>query len=368
MLKRASWGLTIWMGSLCASSLPGQPLAQGQVPSGYNQSAGYTVDHGFGLHLDASYLYWCFRESMLKIGTITAPASTEGSQFFYSGNGQIVFQSPSYQSGFQVGMGFAMKGMDDWNFQAEYTWYKNHSSQNTELQNGSFLAFSKDIYTADDRLDVGVLLARSVFSKVALDFDSLDTLLERPFYLGKKLIVNVGCGLKALWIHQQLSASGSGLSFLSPASTAPEPIGLAGEFQSTTQQKSWALGPKFQFNTSWLMGYGLKLLGNAAASVLYTRYTTWQTTLSGPISTSSTASVTNSVSDPFNTLRAVTETSLGLGWGSYFCNDHFHIDFSASYDFNVYWNQNMVGLLPNHNDSPGNMYLYGLHLLARFDF
>jgi hypothetical protein len=73
-----------------------------------------------------------------------------------------------------------------------------------------------------------------------------------------------------------------------------------------------------------------------------------------------------------NTLRPHIDLEWGMGWGTYFCNHSWHVDFAATYGFQVFWNQNMFRsstgpnyryLMPN-----GDLYVHGLTLTAKLDF
>ncbi len=239
----------------------GEEVMAGQLPGGYNQSANYVIADGYDMYLTADYIYWHLNREADGIS-----------------------EDASYSSGFQVGLGIDMKGMDDWNLEGQYTWYQNSGNHDSHKfsYNDAHLGFS------------------------------------RPFYFGKSLTADFSTALRGLWISD--------------------------EFEG--HQKSWAVGPRFGFDSNWLLGSGFRLIGDMSQSVLYTRYTE------------------RKGSNDYNTLRAVTETSLGLGWGSYFgdMND-FHFDLTVSYDFNIYWNQ-FAGAGSNF----GNDYLQGLNVGLRFDF
>ena len=71
---------------------------------------------------------------------VTAPTMTAAP--FATGSGEKLYINPSYKPGFQVGMGFAMKGMDDWNLYAEYTWYKNTASNSSSAGSGDVIVMS----------------------------------------------------------------------------------------------------------------------------------------------------------------------------------------------------------------------------------
>lgn len=77
--------------------------------------------------------------------------------------------------------------------------------------------------------------------------------------------------------------------------------------------------------------------------------------------------------DSISYLRPNVELDLGLGWGKYFKKRHWHVDFSATYDLQIFWNQNMMRSFPIIDNPlfalwPGNLYLYGLTLNGRLDF
>ena len=72
-------------------------------------------------------------------------------------------------------------------------------------------------------------------------------------------------------------------------------------------------------------------------------------------------------------MRAIGDAQAGFGWGMYLCDQQYHIDLSATYEFQVYWNQNMINwysasLIGLNGTSPGNLYFQGLTVNATFDF
>jgi hypothetical protein len=194
----------------------------------------------------------------------------------------------------------------------------------------------------------------------------VDLVLQRPFYFGRKLTANFMAGLQALWISEEFTSNGKNLRFVSQNSTSFNPV--AGSFSSASSQKSWALGPVFGFDSNWLLGGGLKIFGHASLSALYTSYITLISSVTGAISDINIANFTLSQENNYNTVNPVASCALGLGWGSYFYRNTFHFDLNLSYDFQVFWNQNVMGVLLESNGSPGNMSLRGLNVQARFDF
>jgi hypothetical protein len=345
--------------------LPGDKIKAGQLPGGYNQSASYDCQDPWHLILSADYIYWKWQQALLQVGTLLTPTAA-GASGFLNGKAEVVFQNPTYASGFQLGLGCALKGMDNWNIYADYTWYQNTNDLTTISGIDQYMAVSPILLQYLDGATPGVLLAGDLYTTARMHFDGVDLLLERPFYMGRKLTANFLAGFEALWITQKFTATGSDLRFVSTNSNAPTAVN--GTFNSYSQQKSWSIGPKFGLESNWLLGYGIKIVGSVAGSALYTSYIELQTATQGSVSNINIATLFFNQKKNYNTINPVAETSLGLGWGSYLYKNNLHFDILASYDFNVYWNQNLIDVLVNATGSPGNMLLHGLNIKARFDF
>lgn len=349
-----------------SKSLPGEKLKQGQIPAGYNQSAYYTCKNPWDVFLTGDYIYWAWQQEIMQVGTMIEPISL-GSSAFLNGTTDIVLQTPGYASGFQLGLGGNLRGMDNWNIHADYTWYKNTDSLHTVASSTQNLAVSPTLIKHVNGATPGVLISDNITTTAELMYNAVDLVFERPFYLGRKLTANFIAGFQALWISEKFTGNGSDLSFVGTNSLIVNR--LDGSFSSETKQKSWGLGPKFGFDSNWLLGSGIKIMSKASLSALYTSYITLSSSLTGVVSDISLANLTISQSDNYNTVNPVAEASLGLGWGSYLYNNNFHFDISASYDFKVFWNQNVVNaVLLESSGSPGNMSLRGLNVQVRFDF
>ncbi len=326
----------------------GEKIQAGQLPGAYNQSADYMCDNGWDIFLTGDYIWWNWSQD---VGTSVGFNGVIGSSLNVNLTPDLV--TPGYASGFQVGLGFNMHGMDDWNFYGEYTWYKNSGSKSNSVD------IANDLGSA----------SLSGSGNRHIKYSNADFLLQRPFYFGKKLTSNFYTGLKALWITRNGSASSSGTFDLLDGQFASDG---AVSFSATDKTSSWALGPKFGMDSNWLLGYGFKFLSNISASVLYTRYTENSTmTSTGDLTilgNNPTITGTQTVAiNNYGTLRPVLETYLGLGWGSFFCDDSFHFDLSIGYDFNVYWDYVTTASAAGVA-TPANLYLHGLNVQLRFDF
>lgn len=352
-------------GTFCTSLLA-QPIENkttantqtNQLQAGYNASTDYLNHREWDVFVTTDYLYWDWQQDSLLLGQLT-PTD------IFQGTTQSVFQDPGYASGFQVGLGWNTPCEDHWNLYSEYTWYKNSDTRSVSSDSGrTFQGFQGPL----------PYLNGTYTSKIQMKFDALDLLLQRPFYFGKKLTANFSTGLTALWITQKLTANTNGLSSLWVIADALAPDSSIDNksitIASSTRHKltSWGLGPKFGLDTNWMLGYGLKIMGNLSASFLYTQYNLNQTT-SGTVVVNALSRTPSSQAKELHNyavIRPITTAFLGLGWDYCFDENRYQLALSAGYDFNVYWNYNMLDFVPNK--ITGNMYLQGLNVQAGLAF
>jgi len=327
------------------------PVNESQSQPIYNQDASCAIENGIDCFVTADYLYWQWSQGLLQVGTLVTPVDSD----YSFGNAKAILQSPGYSSGFQTGVGCRLKGMDNWNLFAEYTWYRNVSKDNLSTGSDAVFVLPNAFFRRDQQSLSAYHYSGSVSSKARLGFQSLDFLLQKSFYLGKKLTTTISSGLRAQWISNKLDKEiqGSIAEFISDETTITH---------TSIEQTTWGLGPKFSFGLNYLLGYGIKLITDMGMSFLYTSYNASTQYSNSKIGHSfEQTTLHNSGS-----IKPVGEAFLGLGWGSYFCNNTLHLDLSLGYDFDIYWNY-MTALAPI-SQSVGNLQLQGLKASIRFDF
>lgn len=332
------------------SYLPGEKIREGQLPGAYNESASYIVDDSWDVYFTGDFIYWQLNNHM-SLGTmIDSPSAS--TPVFATGSARIFNVESSYKPGFQVGMGFDMKGMDDWNLYSEYTWYMNKSTRSADVD-------SDDIFVMAAGPVGNRVLADEATGTSIFHYNCADLSLQRNFYNGKKLTAMFGCGLRGRWINSKANIKATGLRTGGSTTALEDFTPESGSMNSSFTQHSWALGPRFELNSNWLLGCGFKIIGDISASILYTQYT--------KINNSYTEGANHYSSvNPKKRLKSITETSLGLGWGSYFGkNNSYHFDISSAYEFIVNWEQNydVLGIIVSDNIN-----IYGLNIAARLDF
>lgn len=341
----------------CLERGMGLPMDQKCYPPAYNAPANINVRNCWDMDVFASFLYWHVSQEGMYTA-VQSPVLNADNVMISSGT--VTSPSFEYKPGFKVGIGFNTD-YDDWTGWLEYTWMhqKTHHVSRTDATT----PFRTDIWVITDSADS---LASTNFenggfvsSKWKMNLDMLDAAFSRPFYQGKRITITPFAGMRALWIRQNFNINFNQFS-------------IAGEeFNTGMRSHSWAVGPMLGTIGHWMLGTSFRFEGKAGGALLYTRYKKVSQHETIPNSDLVTVSMSSSMRD-LNVLRPMVDIGVGLGWGTYLGCQEYYLDFSARYDFNLLWDQNvMVQFLNAMNEIPGtsgNLYMHGLTLSGRFDF
>ena len=311
------------------------------IPSAYNHPAAIDLSGGYDVFVTAAFTYWEIQQEGMKIGSAYQAPISSGPNGF----SDVLFIDEDFKIGFEVGLGVNTH-FDDWVLTANYTNFHHTLTRNQ----GSFPFLSTPFILVGSG-GGGVVFTNSSH-RWTFGLDVIDLDMGRSFYQGKRLTVNPFFGLRYQSIGQDYHLSG--VTTLEQTATG------------SWKTSSWGLGPRFGVDTNWLLGSGFRLIGSASGAVLFTDYS--------PLryhEPSTASSYTLNIRSK-DYLREDIEGSLGFGWGMYSKQQRLHIDFTATYDFKIFFNQNMIAWMMNNvnevDSSPGNLYLNGLTVTGRFDF
>lgn len=329
----------------------------------------------FHLFADASFIYWYGAEEGLNLATNGVLTPGTPGTLNYAVNTSTVFQSFGYKPGFKVGVGAVAQ--HEWVMRADYTWYRGTNTQTsgappaTQTSAAGVAATTgTPVWVVSDWFLQGTpsqaLAGTSVSSKWKIALDEIDLTMSRPYYQGKSLTIAPFGGLSSIFIRQSMTVDLTESAGLLTGALSPQPI------TSNNTSHSWSIGPKLGLNGDLLLCSGFRLEGEAAASLLYTQYTTVKHSEDAASTTFTPGPYTVSYTN-YNCVRPVAELGLGIGWGTYLADRKFHIDFSADYDFTYFWSQNMMrklldDTLAGTSSSAADLYFHGLTATARFDF
>ena len=332
----------------CMEQGMGLPTEKKCFPAAYNAPASIAVSCGWDFDISASFLYWYVSEEGLDagyVGPVLAPSASATS-------GAVAYQDFSYKPGFQVAVGYNT-GYDDWTASLEYTWM--HQSVSTTDTAPALTSGVADVWTGNDCFIPATdsEAASSLSTGWKMHMDMLDLFFSRPYYQGTQLTVSPYGGIRALWIRQAFNVTLNDVAANNPNAKA--------------KSNSWAIGAATGADIHWMLGMGFRFEGNATGALLYTQYTTIGWKQSRTDTSGATASTTD-----YSAVRPMAQLGLGVGYGSYMFCQKYYIDFSARYDFNYLWNQNVMrpfaSELAGFEDDRGDLSMHGLTLNARFDF
>ena len=317
------------------------------------------ADSAYNVWADASFIYWQPTEDNLEFGmSVDSVIGTGGDHLALSG--RIVNMDFDFMPGFKVGSGVTFK-RDNWDLYAEYTWLHGHDQKSSDGGAFGLEPMYPDVNTIANYIGSGPIFYGIGKAKWKIKLDFLDLDLGRNYYVGKYLTFHPYFGLRGAWIRQSIHG-------LYQIALAPNFIDLK---DGTV---SWAVGPKLGFDANWDLSSGWKIISNGSADLLYTRYSEiYRSTTFNPKTTP--ASLPLKISEhPMHTVRAHMDIELGLGWGTYLDCKNLYLDLGATYDFQVFFGQNMfrkffVGSgVPSSLLCAGNLYIQGLNVKAKLDF
>lgn len=364
-----------------------------QVDPAYNYPARIETQRPWNVYTELRFNYWQPSQENMELGQLnggtTETAVTSGgstTSLAISGSFQAINMDFDFKPGFTVALGYNFVH-DNWDLVASYTWFHNTNKHSATAT--GFILYDSDTPGISPTWGIFVesdedVYYQSASEKWKLGMDIIDLDLGRWYYVGCKLTVHPSLGARAALIQQHVHVSyiNGFVSFDVDVPGFVDSSGFLVERKDVyNTSRSWGIGPKAALETNWMLGWGFRLFGNGEADILYTRYS--------PLKIKSVASgtVVGTVDlVPFNFaltgnttgdqkgvdyLRTHCNLQLGFGWGTHFRKNKGHIDCTAGYALEVYFDQNMLrhdvtdpgGSIPN-----GNLYINGLVANMRFDF
>jgi hypothetical protein len=335
-------------------------LLQCPTISGYSAPARIDIQCGWDVWADVSYIYWqALQENMEPVSNSTPLTTSIGAN-----DQSRVGMAFKYQSGFKVGAGMSFD-YDNWDVGFEYTWLHGKTSRSateSAAKQAAGFTFSPQW---PNSINAPVAGGSGPFFSAnwRLNLDFLDFELGRWYYSGTQFTARPSMGARVAWINQHRHSN---------------ILGTTTQWLSSESSKSWGIGPRLALDMNYKIGCGFRFFGSSEFDILFTRYHNSGDSKNITVATGAVALETGVKGQKINTLRPHTDLELGLGWGTYLCCHKWHVDISASYGYQVFWNQNMFRystgsqattpryityLMPN-----GDLYVHGLTATVKLDF
>lgn len=317
---------------------PGEVICDGC--SGYSQYAGVELNSGWDMYAFGEFLYWRPYRSATYVANSLPP-----NPFNAPSQPQFI-RSPylGFRPAFRVGIGMVAHCFDDWMFNVDYTWY-HHSFSKT------FSATAPEsIISTLVLLQQFQFLYRSITSHARFHYDIVGVNIQRPNYLGDRVILSPFLGLK--WLKRSVTSAQDLIGFTDLTDRAK------------TTLKYTSIGIDAGFDGSWLLCWGFSLIGKADVALLYA-YKRDVLFVAVPAVVSLNSTVTRQEMH-IRHLDIFAKGGMGIGWGSYLCCNRYHVNLSATYDF--MGDVSKLDFLNGPMMGNGAVVLMGLTVHGQFDF
>jgi hypothetical protein len=317
--------------------------------SGYNSPARINIEDGANIYVRPSLIYWQGKEKGLAIASIAVNGVTTTPPI----DSYLKTPDFKYKPGFKVAVGKSFD-RDDWYTEINYTFF--HPSASVSLNTLSSASVLETLIWTS-----GVSTFYSATGTWNLKNDIIDAELGRSYYLGTKITLTPFISLRGGWLNQTYNLDYYGLTGML----------IAAHSSIKAKSDSWLIGPRVGLIGNFLFGKTFKLFANSHVSLLYQDFSVRITERDYQNAALNSLS-TIKLNDGF--LTPNLKLGLGTGWGDYFFNNRIHFELTASYDFEVYFEQNVMSYLTNVNKHNNfrevfeNLYLHGLTIDFRLDF
>lgn len=310
---------------------PGDPLCD--ACAGYSEYAGIELDCGWDLFAYGEFIYWrpvpnvSFVSEEIPLNTFQQPQTML--PFTYG-----------YRPGFRVGLGMVAHCFDNWIFNIDY--FRYHQ------------AFSKTMTTNFPNVLVSLLgigtVASAIRNHSLFHYDIIGLNMQRPNYLGQRVILSPFFGLK--WLKRNVEFSQNLIDFAEGSN----------RFRSTLKYTSIGLAAGLE--GSWLLCWGLRLIGTADVALLYAYDRSLHQVITPAIIIPGVSPVVIT-KQHIKHLDIYAKGGLGIGWGSYLCCRRYHVNLGVTFDF-----MDDVVKLDDFSGGIGNgtIALMGLSVRGQFDF
>jgi hypothetical protein len=326
------------------------PLTIDAVPSGYNYPSKLELQSPYNIFAQVNLLYLQPKEKGFELAYTTFSNSN-------SNAARVIQMDFDYKIGFRSAIGFS--SLND-NLEAKFEYTFLHTSQYKSFLRPSNASGMQPILRPSN-LPIAANTTK-VAGKFKIGFDLLEFLLCKKYYIGQKLISSPIIGIKSAFIDQRFSY------FVTSNENNPN-ITAANHMKL----KSWLIGPKIGAHFKYLLFDNINVFSTPCYALTFQRFENINVK---EFSEDDPANIINNkFSDNVDQITNIFDFDFGLNYSCFFSQNSYHFDFSLSYLFMYYFNQNMIRNLSSRMDEeirtstkPGDLIISGLNFNVRFDF
>ena len=339
---------------------PGHSIEHYDIKGSYSMPARVDVTGAWDTYLTGSFTYWQTLANDMYYGFYSNYHASENN-IPATQHKHFADFNFKFHPGFKVTLGHLSK-YDNWNVLLRYTWMNIREKRATGNSLDDIFLFQP--WTGNFIVPNG-LVKTSGHWRVKNHVGDLE--IGRPYYLGRMLIFEPHLGLKGFFVYQRM--------YTHMYQNIP---GGVLSYWTWNKCNSWGVGGRTGCNMSWLLSSDWRFFGSPAFALAYQQYT-----LKRGHKREDRDYDSVDYKDKKYAVVPIVELALGMGYGSYFNNYNWHFDISASYEFQVWFNQITMMAYAKSDSSyifgandyptnnpyqPTNLMIHGLTVSAKLDF
>lgn len=266
-----------------------------------------------GYFIAADFLYWTSQNQGFSYAYELQNSSENV--------GKIRHIDPSWDPAYRFGIGWNTQ-YDFWDVFANYTWYRNKSSESRSSSIGFYRLFPQSDVTSLVP-EYHHVSASSVFSMNMGDLE-----FGRLIYFTKSIAIRPHAGAEGGTLHQLFHTH-----FTDRVSGATDAA-----FKFKGRNNYWGVGPRAGANGEWHLSHGFSVTAKMAAALLYgkTKARGYSDFVAEP---GESYAIDRHIGNHFFQLVPHLQMSAGFMWQTCFWCEKMFFKTSASWETNYWWNQ-----------------------------
>lgn len=299
----------------CPSVIVSEPLDPCCIGAVYPYPANYAPRCGWDIYAKGEFLY--------LTSAINSHQNPAGNVDFDNSKTRWFFPKEPYRPGFRVAIGADLESVV-----FDLTYFRYHSDTTTHFNarpnGGVVLSVASPSLFAPINGQPKAFFQR-VKTSLQIDLDYLIASLQRPVYMGKRIIMNLDYGIMGLWAGQKWRFDCTGFA-------TPPPAGVTTNGVYKTNHRSWAVGPCLGFTAIALFPWHLQVIAALDLSVQYAEIYKVRTSAAFPTYPGALGQYQIKKRGTIAHTQFFHDGELGIGWGDYLgCDDRYYVNFSVAY-------------------------------------
>jgi len=313
-------------------------------------------------------------------GSLIDPLSGDD-ETFQEHEGKIYAPKANWDPGYRLALAF-FTPFDDWNIQLSSSYFKTKAKMITEMENTpddfggpGIMPLSAGAAPVNE-IWGGLTTARWGYAQAVwkINFRDAEIALNRNYCFGTYLSILSGFGIKAIWINQNYRVAyrnGNWVDYIGVFF-----LNHINYNDVYLKSSSYGIGPIFNFDTEWRLGYQWKVIAKGSFALLGTRFSSLRSDVDDATDQGLIEHhIEFKLRNKFWTFRPYTKFDIGLGWNictNMYGSSNQNIGLSLLYEIQTFWKQNEFiqseGSWPGLMPLESNLVLHGFVANLNFVF